>query len=369
MTRLDARRRVSEIARSWAWRSHLANDPAGLIAQAERRLAEHTPDVAIEHLTRANRRRRDVRIEHRLIEARFEGFAQAQWPQERPAWPESVPDLFPDETIPEIGRADLTPERLRSAITHHGSLIVRGFASDAQVSRSVTNIDRALAAYDATQTATAGGELAGWFAPFKHDRVSNRKHKREAGAVLAVDSPPAMCALLETFEEAHVGRLTRDYFGERPALLARKWSLRTVSHAAHSGDWHQDGAFMGADIRSLNIWLGLTHCGDTAPGLDIVGRRLDRIVETGTGGAYFSWSVGNSVAEKVAAGSIVRPIFEPGDALLFDHFLLHRTAIDPGMTHDRHAVEAWFLAPSTYGAMLGPGHSNDDPRDQIPLLY
>jgi hypothetical protein len=344
-------------------------DPAPLLAQADEQLAERRPDTAVNLLTRANHGRRDVRIEHRLIEARFEGFAQTKWPNHRPEWPTSVPDLFPDEKIPEVARDDLTTERLRSAITHHGSLIVRGFASAAQVARSVTNIDRAFAAYDATETETAQPELAGWFAPFKYDRVSNRKLKREAGSVLAVDSPPAMCALLDTFEEAHVRRLMHEYFGERTALLARKWSLRSVAHDSNTGDWHQDGAFMGADIRSLNIWLGLTHCGDTAPGLDVVGRRLDRIVETGTGGAFFSWSVGNTVAEQVASGSIVRPIFEPGDALIFDHFCLHRTAIDPGMTHDRHAIEAWFLAPSTYGVMLGPGNADDAPRDQIPLLY
>ena len=38
---------------------------------------------------------------------------------------------------------------------------------------------------------------------------------------------------------------------------------------------------MGTDIRSVNLWMALSHCGDEAPGLDIVPRRLDHIVETG----------------------------------------------------------------------------------------
>ena len=66
----------------------------------------------------------------------------------------------------------------------------------------------------------------------------------------------------------------------------------------------------------------------------------------------------------------MRPVFEAGDALLFDHLFLHRTAVDPGMTRDRYAVEAWFLAPSTYGSMLAStGGEGVAPRDQLPMLY
>jgi hypothetical protein len=108
---------------------------------------------------------------------------------------------------------------------------------------------------------------------------------------------------------------------------------------------------MGKDIRSLDVWISLSHCGDDAPGIDVVGRRLDEIADTGTYGARMSWTVAPDVVERVAAGAIVRPIFEPGDALLFDHMNLHCTAIDPGMTRDRYAIETWFFAPSTYELM------------------
>jgi hypothetical protein len=80
-----------------------------------------------------------------------------------------------------------------------------------------------------------------------------------------------------------------------------------------------------------------------------------------------SWTVSPAVVDEVAAGAVVRPRFAPGDVLLFDHLNLHRTAVDPGMMRDRHAIEAWFLAPSTYGAMT----SNDDelPESQLPIVY
>ena len=53
----------------------------------------------------------------------------------------------------------------------------------------------------------------------------------------------------------------------------------------------------------------------------------------------------------------MRPIFEPGDALLFDERFLHRTAVEPEMTRERYAIESWFFAPSHY------------PGDQIPLVF
>ena len=34
---------------------------------------------------------------------------------------------------------------------------------------------------------------------------------------------------------------------------------------------------------------------------------------------------------------IVRPIFDPGDALLFDHLFLHQTGSDPSMPNPRYA--------------------------------
>jgi hypothetical protein len=39
---------------------------------------------AIKYLTNANRTRRDRRIEARLLDLRFDGFNDAEWPQDRP---------------------------------------------------------------------------------------------------------------------------------------------------------------------------------------------------------------------------------------------------------------------------------------------
>ena len=212
-------------------------------------------------------------------------------------------------------------------------------------------------------------DVDGWYEPFDRSSVTDRQKQamRLRGSVLTVESPPALFDLVQTFEDAGVCQLARDYFGEAPMLLAKKATLRRVGHEGTSGGWHQDGAFMGVDIRSLNIWIALSHCGDTAPGLDIVGRRLTQLVQTGDG-AFAAWATDPDAAEEAAAGVLVRPVFEPGDALLFDHMNLHRTAIDPGMEHDRYAIETWLFSPSTYDGMTATVDEGYTPRDQTPIV-
>jgi hypothetical protein len=342
--------------------------PEQVLATAEELIAVGEFTDAIRLLTDANRARRDQLLEQRLVDLRFDAFRQMEWPADRPEWPESVDDLFPGEHIPEIEPADLTVERVRSAIRNHGSLIVRGLLDPAQIERLRGDIDRALAAYDAAANGETPPELAGWYRPFDRDQMSDRERKRFRGAVMVVESPPTIFDLIETFEAVGVGQLLRDYFGEPPMLLARKGTLRRMSHEGKTGGWHQDGAFMGVDIRSINIWLSLTHCGDDAPGLDVVGRRLDGLVKTGDG-AFTDWATSPAAAEEAAAGAIVRPIFEPGDALIFDHLNLHRTAIDPGMVRDRYAIETWLFGPSTYDSMTTTVEDGYSPRDQLPIVF
>lgn len=163
--------------------------------------------------------------------------------------------------------------------------------------------------------------------------------------------------LTELIDDTGIGDLVTEYLGERPVLSANKCTLRRVPLTAQAG-WHQDGAFLGESARSLNLWLALDHCGTDAPGLDLVPRRFDRVVPAGTDGAIFDWSVAPDVVTREAGDvGIVRPEFAPGDALLFDHFLLHSTAVEPTMTNERHAMETWFFGPSSY------------PDGQIPLVY
>jgi hypothetical protein len=346
-------------------RTGVDEDPA---ARADRLIASGELVDAIAVLTEMNRGTRDPAVERRIVDLRFDAFANAQHATEPPPWPDTVDDLFPGELVPSIDRADLTVDTLRSGIGNHGSLLVRGLLEEQQVDRLQGDIERSIDAYDAVQAGEVPPDLEGWFEPSERCPEADRTWKRRAGAVLAVDSPPALFDLVEILDKAGITRLANEHFGEPPTLLGLKTTLRRVAHQAfRPGDWHQDGAFMGTDIRSLNVWVALTHCGDDAPGLDVVGRRLDHLAQTGTDGALAKWSVGAAVAERESHGMVVRPIFEPGDALLFDHLMLHRTCIEPEMVNDRYAAEVWLFSPSTYPIMTSTDEQENPPSDQRPF--
>ena len=190
------------------------------------------------------------------------------------------------------------------------------------------------------------------------EAIVDRAWFRRTGAELASDSPRGLFNLINCLQDAGITDMVTEYLGERPALSVRKTSLRQVPkdvNAEHG--WHQDGAFLGHGIRTVNVWIALTDCGVDAPSLDMVPRRLPGIVPTGTEGAAFDWSV-SQLAVRDAAGDTppVRLQFREGDAIIFDEMNLHRTAGGPGMTKDRFAIEAWFFAPSCY------------PLEQLPIM-
>ncbi len=118
--------------------------------------------------------------------------------------------------------------------------------------------------------------------PFDADartyRVGGRRAwVRASGALWTADSPRMLFELLDVVDATGIGALVEGYFGERPALSANKCTLRRVPADA-STNWHQDGAFLGRDVTTLNLWLALSPCGADAPGLDIVPRRFDDIL-------------------------------------------------------------------------------------------
>jgi len=108
-------------------------------------------------------------------------------------------------------------------------------------------------------------------------------------------------------------------------------------------------------VRALNVWLSLSRCGDIAPGLDVVPRRIEDLVPAGTDGAPLSYVISPRKVEEVAGETgILRPIFEPGDLLLFDDRFLHQTGSDPSMPNPRYAVESWFFGASGFPEDFAP---------------
>jgi hypothetical protein len=339
---------------------HLQTHVDAALADADRMASASRGLDAIALLTNANRVCREQRIEERLVTLRHEAFSSLpRRPPNRP--PAEVTARQPAASLAPTPPDDLDVDTLRRGLAQHGCVHVRGLISPDRAHALARGIDHALEAFDACGPDPAG-RASPWYVPFSsHSTVyrvgGRRKWVRASGALWTADSPRMLFELLEVVEETGVGALVEGYLGERPALSANKCTLRRVP-VDTSTNWHQDGAFLGRDVRTLNVWLALSPSGVDAPGLDIVPRRLDQILPTGTDGALFDWSVSPAVAEEVAGvGGILRPKFSPGDALLFDHLFLHRTGVSPGMTDERWAIETWFFAPSAY------------PEGQIPLAY
>jgi len=313
----------------------------------------------IVRLEALNRNERELERERRIVELRhLAGIALVERPERDPQHPIPSFERLPgDGTVPEVSAAELTPELARAGILRNGCLLVRGLVDAADCARLAGGIERALAA----RSAHAAGEPLGdgYFEPFHPQegfQLAERGWVSDSGGLWAADSPPMLVDVLDTLERAGLRDLISGYLGERPALSINKSVLRKVSPDSGAA-WHQDGAFLG-EVRALNVWLSLSRCGDLAPGMDIVPRRFEEIVPTGTEGAIFNWSVAPEMAVEAAGETpIVRPIFEPGDVLLFDEMFLHQTAADPGMPNHRYAVETWCFGPSAF------------PGDYVPLAF
>ncbi len=62
------------------------------LASADELIAAGRSVDAIRILTEANRAGRDLRLEQRLVDLRFDAFRQTEWSTTRPDWPDTVED-------------------------------------------------------------------------------------------------------------------------------------------------------------------------------------------------------------------------------------------------------------------------------------
>ncbi|HKJ36325.1 MAG TPA: phytanoyl-CoA dioxygenase family protein [Solirubrobacterales bacterium] len=330
--------------------------------------ADNTLREEIDELMRGNRERRDPEVERRLVHLRNAAFAKQRHRRPRSS-PSTATEVGEEaarwkivDGIPEIGAEQLDARVIRSAFLQAGCLLVRGLMQPAAAAELREGIDTALEHRDAFTEGRPAEETTPWFEPlepvppYSTEGADWNRIKARSGAVWACDSPRMMFELLDTFERAGFLGAATEYLGERPSFSMNKAVLRRTPPDT-LGAWHQDGAFLGKGIRTLNIWLALSACGEDAPSLDMVPRRFESVLETGTRGAAFPWSVSGEIAEELLGGEDpARPVFGPGDAILFDHLCLHKTGSGPGMTETRYATETWCFA------------SSDFPSELVPLL-
>ncbi len=311
----------------------------------------------IDELVERNRDRRDPALEREMLALRHRAGARLAGEATGAGFPEPDFDGLAQGPLPELTPAELTPGLLRAGILRDGAVLVRGLLDRDEALRFAGEIERAVEAR--TSLGAGGGAAEGYYEEFEPGPPVDLESEREwvgDGGLWAADSPKLMFDMLEAFERRGLRSVIHGYLGETPAISIQKCTMRKVNPDTGTG-WHQDGAFLG-EVRALNVWVALSRCGDEAPGLDVVAKRLDEIAPTGTEGAIFDWSVAPDVVERVAGpGGIVRPIFEPGDVLLFDEMNLHSTAADPSMPNPRYAIESWFFGLSGF------------PTEYVPIAY
>ena len=335
-------------------------DAALNFADACRAQGHH--DEAIACLTAARRRHQDARLERLLATCRFEAY-QAGVPVSTvpDRWAGDAADRFEHvEGIPEVQAGELDARTVAAGVRKHGALLVRGLFDTATAAMLAEGVKRSLDACQAWHDGGQGEFPDTWYSrlalPADCELGVARPWVEGNGGVWLADSPRMLYELTELLERRGITRVVSDYFGEPAMMSVGKSTLRCVPSTIRASDWHQDGAFMGTEIRSLNIWMALSPCGVEASGLEVLPQRVDRILPTGSHGASFDWSVGPEMVRQVAgAGGTRSPQFEPGDALLFDHFFVHRTGIPAAISRDRYAIESWFFAPTAY------------PANQVPL--
>lgn len=315
------------------------------------------PDIeqmlaTIRELSEQNRRSRDLEVERQIRRLRnLAGVALVSGPLSDPCYAEpasQAPAMAERSHVPEVEVEALDAPLLRAAILEHGCLLVRGLADRERAERMAGEIDHAFTVRE--QLGRGEADPGGYYdelVPEPPYAVIGRPWVADGGGMLAADSPRLLFEMLELFERAGLRDVVGDYLGEPPAVSAEKCTLRRTT-ADLPKAWHQDGKFLG-DVRALNVWLSLTRSGDVAPGLDVVPRRIEQLAESGAEGSIIDIEVSQALAEELAGDAgISRPLFDPGDALLFDDLFLHQTGSDPSMMKTRYAIESWFFGLSAY---------------------
>ena len=302
---------------------------------------------AVDALAAAHRASGDADLAIRLLDLRHQA-AQAVDPGPgRTPWPPRYDDPFPEVTgrLPEIGITELSTDVVGGAVAHHGALLIRGMFDDAQVGESVEVIRTAQRWRD--EASPAG---ARWYRPFptekRQDEMLRRMVARQGGTWLA-DSPAGTAHFLDALASVGAVDVIAEHLGERPFFSLQKSTLRRSVPEERLTAWHQDGSFIDAGVRTMNVWAALSRCGGDypSPGLELVPRRIPEVLPVE--GILSPHAVSFDLVDEVASDTpVIRPEFRPGDALMFDELFLHRTYLRGSMVEDRYALECWFFAPS-----------------------
>ncbi len=171
-----------------------------------------------------------------------------------------------------------------------------------------------------------------------------------------VDLPLDADAVLRTVASSPVAARLEAALGPAPwCNLSQSW----LRHGRPPHSWHQDGAlrhdFMAhwgrpgpadALLEMRTLWIALTPgCGRNAPGLQWVDAAIDGLLLP-------TELTPDAVAARFGSACLRHAELEPGDALLFDGHLLHRTYLTPTMSGARLSLELRFFRAAALPARV-----------------
>ena len=315
---------------------------------------------AVDLLVLANRRERAAVLDRRLVRVRHDAFREIEASQGVAVWPRRLPDPFPEaDGVVEVAAAGLNSDLVGGTILHHGCILVRGLLPPSTIEQLIDDVDAAFEAYEKWVRRAEDGAVDDaiglpWFEPFVLDRrydtgrIAFSRMVRDHHRVLLADSPPALFDVLEAFAATGVQDIVADYLGERPALALNKFVFRRLPYKEQNLGWHQDAAAFRCPARTINCWTALSECGVDAPTLEVFPARVNSVLNDGR------YGLDKQSVLNLNVGPPTVLEFGPGDALMFDDLLVHRTAMHPAMTGTRYSIEAWFAAPNGFPMQDGP---------------
>jgi hypothetical protein len=306
----------------------------------------------VAELTAMNRRARTADRDRELLRQRRAAFPTllASGPAGN-SKSEPVPDPFPGRTgVIEINGRDLDRELVAGTVRAHGCLLVREFLPPETVQMLLERVEAVFAAWDRWPTATAAEkvELARVYEPYVPDAdlalmLDVIRSNRDRERIMLADSPSVHFDVCEALDACGVRDLLEAYFGDTPAMTVTKSAMHRMSLRDNVLGFHQDTAVFDNVARgAMNFWIALTACGVDAPGLEVLPMRLNAPLERTHG----RMAVDPALIDSLGVPTVI-PRFEPGDALVFDEFLVHRTAMAPQMSNVRYSLENWFFTAAS----------------------
>jgi len=116
--------------------------------------------------------------------------------------------------------------------------------------------------------------------------------------------------------------------------------------------FHQDAEFLGGR-PALNFWIPLDPCGRNAPGLELWLKPQQRVwfeLNLDPLTPLYQQRDVSALQAQASRDQFWQPEMEPGDLLVFDSFLFHRTWLTESMFEPRYSLEIRLTHPA-----YGPG--------------